>query len=157
MIKIIENDLNITAKEITQILKEMGKSGNNAEVFCYPVRTSKKRKKMIQHSTFITARKTSYIRHAEGLNSLNQLIGLVRIIGDSTYEYYISEVMVIPSMQGKGIGTKLMNNTIAYCKKNGYMQIFLSSARGREKFYQKFGFEPCKMQVMKIKNPKLKK
>jgi len=147
MIKIIVNDLKITHKEITKLLNNMNKSKdyNASKIFCYPIRTIKKRKKMINHSTFITAR----------CKQTNELVGLIRIIGDSTYEYYFSEVMVIPSMQSKGIGTRLIKKAINYCKKNDYMQIFLSSAKGKESFYNKFGFKPCKLTIMKIKNLKL--
>ena len=112
-------------------------------LFYTNIRTSKKEKQATRHSTFITAREN------------NDLIGLIRIIGDSTYEYYISEVMVLPEYQGKGIGTKLMKVALDYCKKDGFMKIFLTAAKGREKYYRRFGFEITNYNVMRILSKKL--
>ena len=155
MIEIIINDEQITTKEIDNILSKI--EANDDNLFYTNVRTSKKEKEAIKHSHFITARKTSYIRHAGGLSSLNELIGLVRIIGDSTYEYYITEVMVLPEYQGQGIGTKLMKATLEYCKKDGFMKIFLTAAPGREKYYERFGFKKTKYTVMRILPKELEK
>lgn len=139
--KIIVNDLDITYKEIRRIfiLMNRAKEYDASKIFCFDVRREALEKQAIKHSTFITARKGK------------ELIGFIRIIGDSTYEYYLSEIMVIPSEQGKGIGTKMINKALAYCKKKGFMQIFLTSAEGKENYYSKFGFKPCKLTVMKIK------
>ena len=59
--------------------------------------------------------------NCKGTGKINKLIGLVRIIGDSTYEYYLTEVMVLPEYQGQGIGTKLMKASLDYCKQNGFI------------------------------------
>jgi len=141
MIKIIINDEQITVKEMDDILSKVESQDEN--LFYTNIRTSKKEKQATRHSTFITAREN------------NNLIGLIRIIGDSTYEYYISEVMVLPEYQGKGIGTKLMNSTLDYCKKDGFMKIFLTAAKGREKYYRRFGFKITNYNVMRILSKKL--
>lgn len=155
MIEYIVNDKQITNKEIETLLDKV-ESKHEEDLFYTSIRTSKKEVEAIKHSTFITARKISYIRHAGGLNSLNQLIGLIRIIGDSTYEYYITEVMVLPTCQGQGIGTILMKLALTYCKENGFMKIFLTAAPGREDFYKRFGFEKTKYTVMRILNKEIK-
>jgi len=64
--------------------------------------------------------------------------------------------MVIPSLQGKGIGTKLMKATLEYCKKDGFMKIFLTVAKGRESYYKKFGFGITNYNVMRILSKELK-
>ena len=143
MIKIIINDEQITVKEIDNILSRVESQDEN--LFYTNIRTSKKEKQATRHSTFITAREN------------NDLIGLIRIIGDSTYEYYISEVMVLPEYQGKGIGTKLMKVALDYCKKDGFMKIFLTAAKGREKYYRRFGFKITNYNVMRILSKELEK
>lgn len=143
-IKIIINDKKVTYKELQEVLDKMAEAEeyNASRIFCYSVRNKKKEKKAIKHSTFITAREKG------------KLIGFVRIIGDSTYEYYLSEIMVIPEKQRQGIGTRMINKALKYCKVRGFMQIFLTSAKGREKYYQRFGFKECNLTVMKIKPKK---
>ena len=143
MIKIIINDEQITVKEIDNILSRVESQDEN--LFYTNIRTSKKEKQATRHSTLVTAREN------------NNLIGLIRIIGDSTYEYYISEVMVLPEYQGKGIGTKLMKATLDYCKKDGFMKIFLTAAKGREKYYRRFGFKITNYNVMRILSKELEK
>jgi ribosomal protein S18 acetylase RimI-like enzyme len=155
MIKIIINDEQITVKELDEILSKV--ESNDKNLFYTSIRTSNKEKKSIEHSHFVTARRISYNRYNGGLCSTNTLIGLVRIIGDSTYEYYISEVMVLPEYQGQGIGTKLMKAALNYCKQNGFMKIFLTAAKDREEYYRRFGFKITNYNVMRILNKKLEK
>ncbi len=73
-------------------------------------------------------------------------IGLSRVLWDHGYVVYIADVIVMPEYQGHGIGRELMNHTMDYIKKevlkNGRMaMVSLSSAMGKEEFYQRFGFE----------------
>lgn len=170
MIKIVTNDEQITVKEIDEILSKVESQDEN--LFYTNVRTSKKEKEAIKHSTFITAREeiecpkcfgTGY-PHVEtlefcpkckGTGNISKLIGLVRIIGDSTYEYYLTEVMVDPAYQGKGIGTRLMEAALEYCKRNGFMKIFLTAAKGREEYYRRFGFKITDYNIMRILNEKI--
>lgn len=137
IVRIVVDDLKITVGEIESILAKV--ESQDEDLFYTSVRTSNKEAHAIQHSTFITARRMS-----------GRLMGLVRIIGDSTYEYYLTEVMVLPDYQGKGIGTLLMNNALDYCKANGFMKIFLTAAPGRETYYSRFGFKATKYTVMRI-------
>jgi len=56
--------------------------------------------------------------------------------------FYIQDVIVIPEYQNKGIGTQLMKKVMEYIEKhaNDNSVIGLMSAKGKEKFYEKFGF-----------------
>lgn len=73
-----------------------------------------------------------------------KLIGYGRIIGDKTIFLYIHSVMVIPEYQGKGIGTGIMNELIKqideYKKINPNIRTYLGASKGKESFYEKFGF-----------------
>ena len=74
----------------------------------------------------------------------NQLIGYGRIIGDKTIFLYIQDIMVIPKYQGKQIGTGIMNKLLKqvdrYKKVNPNIRTYLGASKGKEGFYEKFGF-----------------
>jgi acetyltransferase len=74
----------------------------------------------------------------------NNLIGYGRIIGDKTIFLYIQDIMVIPEYQGKKIGTGIMNKLIEkineYKKVNPEIRTYLGASKGKESFYEKFGF-----------------
>lgn len=72
------------------------------------------------------------------------LVGFGRIIGDKTIFLYIQDIMVLPEYQGKRIGTGIMENLInqinKYKKVNSSIRTYLGASKGREGFYEKFGF-----------------
>ena len=74
----------------------------------------------------------------------NKLIGYGRIIGDKTIFLYIQDIMVIPEYQDKKIGTGIMNKLIEkineYKKVNPEIRTYLGASKGKESFYEKFGF-----------------
>ena len=74
----------------------------------------------------------------------NKLIGYGRIIGDKTIFLYIQDIMVIPEYQNKHIGTEIMNNLLKqineYKKINPSIRTYLGASKGKESFYEKFGF-----------------
>lgn len=74
----------------------------------------------------------------------NRLIGYGRIIGDKTIFLYIQDIMVIPEYQGKQIGTGIMNKLLEqvdrYKKVNPNIRTYLGASKGKEGFYEKFGF-----------------
>ena len=74
----------------------------------------------------------------------DKLIGYGRIIGDKTIFLYIHDVMVIPEYQGKKIGTGIMNELIKEIDKykdvNPNIRTYLGASKGKEGFYEKFGF-----------------
>ena len=71
-------------------------------------------------------------------------IGMVRIISDGGYSYFITEVIVNPEYQGNHIGTELISKALEFIKKDVLegetVMISLMSAYQREGFYKKFGF-----------------
>lgn len=74
----------------------------------------------------------------------DRLIGYGRIIGDKTIFLYIHDVMVIPEYQGKQIGTCIMKELLKqideYKKVNPNIRTYLGASKGKEAFYEKFGF-----------------
>lgn len=75
----------------------------------------------------------------------NKLIGYGRILGDKTIFLHIHSVMVLPEYQGKKIGTKIMQELLKqvdeYKKINQNIRTYLGAAKGKEGFYEKFGFK----------------
>lgn len=75
----------------------------------------------------------------------NKIIGYGRIIGDKTIFLYIQDIMVIPEYQGQKIGTKIMNALLVkideYKKINPNIRTYLGASKGKEGFYEKFGFK----------------
>ena len=68
----------------------------------------------------------------------------MRLLWDGGYIAFLSDVIVDAEFQGQGIGRKLVEaclNKLKSDMKPGYkVKITLNSARGKEPFYEKFGF-----------------
>lgn len=75
----------------------------------------------------------------------NKVVGCARIFWDKGYIAYLSDVMVRPEYQKQGIGKKLVNECIRYIdhqlKADWRIKIVIVSAKGKEPFYEKFGFQ----------------
>src|SRR5512140_918270 len=71
-----------------------------------------------------------------------KLVGMARIIGDAGLVYYIQDVIVLPECQRQGIGTLLMDSVMEYIREHASPNttIGLMSAKGKEAFYEKYGF-----------------
>jgi GNAT superfamily N-acetyltransferase len=71
-------------------------------------------------------------------------VGMGRIVGDGAVICYIQDFVVRPEYQGCGVGRKMMEQLIAYVDQirmdDTEMMLCLMCAKGREKFYEKFGF-----------------
>ena len=74
----------------------------------------------------------------------DKAIGVVRLLWDGGYIAFLSDVIVDSEYQGRGIGRKLVDACIQRLKddmKPGYkVKMTLNSAKGKEAFYEKFGF-----------------
>lgn len=72
-------------------------------------------------------------------------IGCSRLLWDQGYIAYLADVIVDPEYQGKGIGREIVERCISHlkaCMKPGYrVKLNLMSAKGKEEFYKKFGFD----------------
>jgi len=71
-------------------------------------------------------------------------VGVTRVLTDYGWIAYINDVIVRPEYQGRGIGRELMTQVIEYINTNispGQSKcVTLMAARGKEGFYEKFGF-----------------
>ena len=75
----------------------------------------------------------------------DKFIGYGRIIGDKTIFLYFHDLKVLPEYQGQGIGRGIMTNLLKqvdeYKKVNPKIRTYLGAAKGKEGFYERFGFE----------------
>ena len=90
-------------------------------------------KKGLKNSAFIVAAKDGDIT-----------VGMARIVSDGGYVAFIVDVLVLPEYQRKGIGKTMMGMIMEYIRnmlKDDYcIQVDLLAAKGKERFYEQFGF-----------------
>ena len=74
----------------------------------------------------------------------DDIIGMGRLTGDGVTIFYIQDVIVLPEFQGQGVGKAIINRLIECVKEIALpgtnISIALFSEKGKEGFYQKFGF-----------------
>ena len=108
---------------------------------------------------FEMRRKVNFIKLSERIakNALNnafhittvrddgRAVGMIRVLSDGSYANFITDVMVIPEYQRRGIGKELMRRTVEYMKSTmepgETIILYLMSAIGKEQFYKQFGFK----------------
>jgi len=71
----------------------------------------------------------------------DNLIGFGRIICDGIVHALILDVIIHPERQGEGIGKQVMDKLVSKCKTHNIRDIQLFSAKDKEGFYKKLGFE----------------
>ena len=83
-----------------------------------------------------------------------ELVGMGRLVGDGAMYWYLQEIIVLPQFQRKGIGTMIVNHLIDYAKANSITGKFTIiggvSAKGKEPFYKKMGFEIISNGLYKV-------
>ncbi len=70
----------------------------------------------------------------------DRLVGVGRVLSDGALHALIVDVIVEPSMQGRGIGTAIMQRLVAHCRERGIRDVQLFCARGKREFYERLGF-----------------
>lgn len=73
-----------------------------------------------------------------------RLVGMGRIVGDGAVICYVQDLIMIPEVQGHGIGSALLKHLKAYVEsitlEGTEMMFDLMCAKGRESFYEAHGF-----------------
>lgn len=82
--------------------------------------------------------------HITCVRDEGRCVGMIRVLSDGGYANFITDVIVIPEYQHRGIGTQLMRRTMDYMystlQQGEKIALYLMSATGREPFYRQFGF-----------------
>jgi GNAT superfamily N-acetyltransferase len=73
----------------------------------------------------------------------DKLIGFGRIVGDQGITYIVSDIMVDPAYQRKGLGKLIMKEIDDYLEQNTdmYAYVCLIANKPADKLYSQFGFE----------------
>lgn len=83
-----------------------------------------------------------------------KLVGMGRLVGDGAMYWYLQEIIILPQFQRKGIGTMIVNHLVDYAKANSVAGKFTTiggvSAKGKEPFYKKMGFEIISNGMIKM-------
>lgn len=73
-------------------------------------------------------------------------VGMARMLGDGALSYFVKDVVVRPDCQQRGIGRQLMEELMNCIREQSHpgwkVSVELMSAKGKEPFYEKLGFEP---------------
>lgn len=71
--------------------------------------------------------------------------GVVRVLTDFVTDTYITDVIVNPDFQGKGLGKQLVKKALEHLKEHSVEEVKLACSLyanpGKEPFYAKFGFQ----------------
>jgi len=71
-----------------------------------------------------------------------EIVGTGRVVGDGGLCFYIQDVIVLKSHQGRGIGAGLMDRIMDFIAARSVKDTYvgLMSAVGKEAFYHRYGF-----------------
>lgn len=72
----------------------------------------------------------------------DRLVGFGRIICDGVVHALILDMIVHPSYEQRGIGTKILNRLVERCQKHDIRDVQLFCAKNKAEFYKKNGFRP---------------
>lgn len=75
----------------------------------------------------------------------NDIIGYCRLVGDGAMKIYIEDLIVLPHLQKKGIGTLLFQHMMQYINRRYHSSctVGLFASRYYDVFFKRFGFEKC--------------
>lgn len=73
----------------------------------------------------------------------DELVGLIRVIGDGFTIIYIQDILVHPSYQDKKVGTELMTKVLNNYPEVRQKVLLTEDAPDVRHFYEKFGFTSC--------------
>ena len=94
-------------------------------------------------------------RSAKRFNEVSaHIMGNVGVVGDGAMYWYLQEIIILPQFQRKGIGTMIVNHLVDYARENSTTGKFTTiggvSAKGKEPFYEKIGFEVIPNGIKKM-------
>ena len=70
-----------------------------------------------------------------------EIVGLVRLIGDGFSSVFVQDLIVLPTYQRQGIGSHLMKKSLADYKDTYQVQLATEQTEKTLEFYRSLGFE----------------
>lgn len=84
-------------------------------------------------------------RYISVIKDGGKAVGIIKGLGDGGYYWFLTELIVHPDYQGRGLGRRLVEGFLKCvdesAQKGESLHITLASSRGKEAFYEKFGFK----------------
>lgn len=71
-----------------------------------------------------------------------EVVGMVRVVGDGGSVYHVCDVAVHPDHQGRGLGTRLMDAVMEWIRETAPPKAYVNLLADVEGFYERWGFEP---------------
>lgn len=71
-------------------------------------------------------------------------IGMGRLISDGVSDAYIQDLIVLPDYRNRGIGQRIVQSLLEYCKSKGILWIGLIAEPKQDSFYLALGFKHLK-------------
>jgi ribosomal protein S18 acetylase RimI-like enzyme len=70
------------------------------------------------------------------------VVGMGRIVGDGAIYFYIQDIAVMPTHQGRGVGQLVLQRLMAYLRDHAPDKAFvgLFATEGAVEFYRRYGF-----------------
>jgi GNAT superfamily N-acetyltransferase len=93
-------------------------------------------------SDFDPARDGAWFARAGG-----QIIGGIFIVGGDPDGARLRWFIIDPAYQGRGLGNRLMEAAVAFCKERGFRRVYLTTFAGLDTarhLYEKFDFRLCR-------------
>lgn len=78
------------------------------------------------------------------VDSDGMLMGSLAIVKHKETEAQLRWYLLHPTLRGKGLGTRLMEESIKFCREQGYKKVFLwtvNSLQAAARVYKKVGFQ----------------
>lgn len=73
----------------------------------------------------------------------DELVGLIRVVGDGLTIIYIQDILVLNCFQNRGIATQLMQQVLEKYKNVRQKVLLTEEAPDVRRFYEKNGFQSC--------------
>ena len=70
-----------------------------------------------------------------------EIVGLVRLVGDGFSSVFVQDLIVLPSYQRRGIGSDLMKEALENFKEAYQVQLATDQTEKNVEFYRSMGFE----------------
>ena len=71
----------------------------------------------------------------------DDVVGLIRLVGDGFSSIFVQDLIVLPSYQRQGIGSALMKEALEYYKDAYQVQLVTEETEKNVGFYRSMGFE----------------
>ena len=80
-------------------------------------------------------------------NKSKKAVGMGRLISDKVSDAYIQDLVVLPEYRDKGIGKKIVETLLDFCKSKNLHWIGLIAEPNQDGFYENLGFRTMKKHV----------